>query len=84
MVRALEHGPTRRVLRRLLDNCGLFARNIDADPYQEGRRSVALGLVAEMNAIDVNQFPRLLQEGANEVTRSRVAERNMETEEDVD
>lgn len=80
---ALEHGPTRRFLRRLFDDCGLFAPNFEGDRFQEGCRSVALGVVREINEIDVQQFPRLMQEGANEVTRSRVAERKQEIEDDV-
>lgn len=76
---ALEHGPTRRFLRRLFDDCGLFAPNFDGDRYQEGCRSVALGIVREINEIDVNQFPRLMQEGANEATRTRVEQRKQET-----
>lgn len=84
---AYGHEPTRRVLRRLLDACGVFSYNPSTDNavfYTEGQRSVGLWLIAELNAIDVHALPRLLQEGANEAVVNHAAAKNMENQEDDD
>lgn len=79
---AMEHGPTRRFMRSLLDACGVFAPNTSVGPegvFLEGQRSVGLSIMAEMNEIDPHMLPKLLQDGANELIRSRVDTRKQET-----
>lgn len=58
---AMGHGPTRKLVRRLLDVSGVF--DPDSDP---GARRIGLWLIAEMNRANPHTFPQLLQEAANE------------------
>ena len=61
----------RRFVRRIFDNCGVFASLSITEPlltaYQEGRRSVGLGLFEQVKCLNVNYITKLLQEDINNV-----------------
>lgn len=76
---AMEHGPTRYVLRWVLDAAGLFASDAD-----RGSREVALGIVAQLNEIDPHLFVRLMQEGADDIVRRRNEARGVDPDDGED
>lgn len=59
----------RNVIRRLLVNCGYFGSTYAADArqhaYNEGRRSVAVSLVNELQEAAPNELQQLLREYFN-------------------
>jgi hypothetical protein len=55
----------RRVLMRLIDGTGVFARSFTGDAntfYREGRRSVGLDLVEHIERVSAGSFAKLQQE----------------------
>lgn len=75
---ALSHAPTRVVMRWILEVAGTFDQSFTGNSttfYNEGRRSVALELMAAMNTVDPYEVVRLMKEGADEVVERRNKER---------
>ncbi len=72
---ALDHEPTRVVLRWVIDQSGLFEPTRGLDPqtmaFAEGQRSVALEMIAAMNEIDPYHVVRLMKEGADDIVTLR-------------
>lgn len=63
---ATAHG--RRVLYRLIHACGVFDPMTTVNgmmQWQEGRRDVGLALLREIDAVDANVFPVMMQEYRN-------------------
>lgn len=59
--KALAHGPTRKVLRTILDACGVYEPGTPED-----RRAVGLDLIRTLNEVDPHSYVRLMQEAVNE------------------
>ena len=82
---ALGHEPTRKLLRWVLDQTGMFGTAYTGDSaatfYREGRRDVGLEIVAMVNQIDPYEFVRLMKEGVDDLVIARNAERDAQ---DVD
>jgi hypothetical protein len=55
-----------RVLWRILADCGAFRQSESLEPqylaYREGQRAVALGLIADINAVDADAYLRMQQD----------------------
>src|SRR6056297_1771969 len=80
---ALKHGPSRHVLRWLMEQGGLFDTSFTGNSttfYNEGRRSLVLELVAAMNTVDPYEVVRLMKEGADEVVHLRNQARGVKDE----
>ena len=78
---ALDHAPTRRVLREIIDQCGVYTPAFTGNSttfYNEGRRSVGLDIIATMERVREGAYLALQRE-ALEV---RMRQRTVETEED--
>ena len=71
---ALAHDPTRKLLRWVLDQTGLFDPAFTGNSstfYNEGKRDVGLNIIALLNEIDPYEFVRLMKEGADDIVRKR-------------
>lgn len=60
----LEHEPSRRFLRRMIDVAGVF----EPGSQELAARDIGLWVIAELNAASPHAFPRLMMEAANEQT----------------
>lgn len=81
---ALSNEPTRKLLRWVLDQTGMFDTTFTGDSatfYREGRRDIGLEIVAMLNQIDPYEFVRLMKEGVDDLVIARNAERDAQ---DVD
>lgn len=63
---ALEHPPTRRMLLRLIETGGFTRSSFNGDAIQtvfnEGRRSLALDIVNEIEGVSPGEFARMQAE----------------------
>lgn len=71
LMHILECAQGRRFIRRVFQNCGVFAPLPVQEPLQaallEGRRSMGLLLFEQVKACGVNYITKLLQEDMNNV-----------------
>lgn len=64
VAKCLDHGPTKRVLSHLIDNCGVFNYPTvgQGAEYQSGRRSVGLDIISMLQASEPTAFIQMQQE----------------------
>jgi hypothetical protein len=78
--KALAHGPTRKVLRSILDACGVYEPETPAD-----RRAVGLELIRAISEVDPHGYVRLMTEAVNEkVAMEAALAREIEERDDDD
>ena|SRR6056297_443987 len=70
---ALAHGPTRLLLRWLLDRTGMFGQPVEDGSLERflGRRDVGIELLELMNELDPYEFVRLQKEAADDIVQRR-------------
>lgn len=78
---ALAHGPTRYLMRWILDQAGIFEPAFTGNSgtfYAEGKRELGLEVIALFNEVDPYEFVRLMKEGADDVVQKRNEARKAE------
>lgn len=72
MSKVLSLPEGRRVLWRVLSQCGVFRSSVEHSGsmtyFNEGRRDIGLFLVNEINLADMMAFPKMMQENSKEQT----------------
>lgn len=70
----------RRFLWRLLDEAGVWASSFSVEPlamaYAEGRRSVGLALLAELQRVDAVAYGLMLREQLDEAARRAAVDKD--------
>jgi len=74
---ALQHPPTRVVIRWLLHDCGIY----DVGVHEE-RRAVGLGLIHAIGEVDPYEYVRLMKEGADDLVARRSKTQKLERTDD--